>query len=570
MSRYHDPAGKGRTRVPRSARGLGNQRMPGPAASPGYGRPRPVSSARTGRGPGGRPNGTRHGLGRLGSHPVASGVAIFATLVLVGVSLAAYAAYRNVYDSIQHDNVTAAMLGKRPPKLNGALNVLVVGSDSRKGTHGRYGRGIRGSRSDTAMLLHVSPTHKHAVMISFPRDSVVPVLKCLPDGHGHVGQQAAPGQSELLNATFAFGGAPCLWKTLEQTTGVHIDHFAEVNFAGFRSIVNDVGGVNVCLPYAIKDPASGLNLPAGKRTVNGAQALAFVRERHIGLGSDLQRIQRQQYFLAAAMQKVKHSNLLADPQRIYSVIRDVARSLTTDSGLSLSTMVGIATSMRGLSASSLHFISLPVVPDPADPNRVEWAQPQDTELFRSIAHDMSLPKGVKHGAHGKGSPSQPARPAPSVSPAQVRVDVLNGSGSTGLAGTTATGLTSRGFNVVGQGDAANFNYASTVIEYASPSQLPAVNMLKRQLGTAQLQQVPDVRPGTVNLILGSDFSGLAGAAAPSPGSSPTPGTAGGSGHAKPSPVQNLSKTYGGISGSANICQNKSAFAGPDNPTMFAP
>jgi LCP family protein required for cell wall assembly len=481
---------------------------------------------------------------------VLAGIAICATVLMVGVSLFAYAAYRNVYDSIRHDNVTAAMLGKRPPKLNGALNVLVIGSDSRKGSHGHYGRGIYGSRSDTAMMLHISPTHQHAVVISFPRDSVIPILKCLPDGHGHSGQQAAPGQTEMLNSSFAYGGAPCLWKTLEQTTGIRIDHFVEVNFSGFRSIVNDVGGVSVCLPFPIKDPASGLNLHSGRQNVNGAQALAFVRERHVGLGSDLQRIQRQQYFLAAAMQKIKQTNLLSNPARIYAVIRDVARSLTTDSSLTLSTMAGIANGMKGLSASSLQFVSLPVVPDPSDPNRVEWSQPQDSELFRAVAHDTTLPKTHKGGGHGK-----PATPARTVSPSQIHVDVQNGSGTSGLAGTTATSLTNLGFRVVGQGDAANFNFASTVIEYGSPSQLPAVNTLKKQLGNAQVQQVPAVQPGTLNLILGSDFSGLSSGKAKS-----------GSGAS----VSNLSKTYGGINGSTNICKDSSAFAGPDNPTMFAP
>lgn len=483
-----------------------------------------------------------------------SWLAIGATVVLAAAALLVYGLERNVADSIRHDNVTSAMLGKRPPKFDGAVNILVIGSDSRKGTHGKYGRGIYGSRSDTSMLLHIAPDHKKAVVVSFPRDSMVPILRCLPNGRGHPGQQAAPGQQEQLNATFSYGGAACLWKTLEQTTHIRIDHFVEVNFAGFKSIINDVGGVKVCLPYPIKDPASGLNLTAGVHNIHGAQALAFVRERHVGLGSDLQRIQRQQYFLASAMQKIKQKNILGDTGQIYSVIRDVARSLTTDSGLTLTTMASIAYSVRGLSSAGLQFLSVPVVPDPSDPgSRVDWAQPQAGQLFSAIAHDNHLSKAIKAAKHSHRKKSKQARPAPSISPSQVQVNVLDGSGTQGVAGTTAAALTSRGFNVVGQGNAPSFSYTSTVIEYNSPADLPAANMLKAQVGQAQLRQSAAAAPGTLSLILGSDFTGLT------------------SGTAKPasrSGVGSLSKNYGGISGSTNICKDTAAFAGPDTPTMF--
>lgn len=551
MSRYHDLDGGGVYAPPRDEPAGGSEQMPDRHTGRNYSRSR-RPQPRPGRGGPGRGGASRpRRRGMLGGNPLLSWLAIAATAIIVVGSLFAYGLFRNVADSIRHDNVTAAMLGKRPPKLDGSVNILVIGSDSRSGTHGHYGYGIYGSRSDTSMLLHISPDHTKAVVVSFPRDSMVPVLQCLRDGHGHPGQQAAPGQTEQLNSAYSFGGAACLWKTLEQTTHIHIDHFVEVNFSGFKSIVNDVGGVKVCLPFPIQDPASGLNLTAGVHNIGGAQALAFVRERHVGLGSDLQRIQRQQYFLASAMQKIKQTNVLGNPTQLYSVVHDVAQSLTTDSGLTLSTMVSIAYGMRGLSSGGLQFISLPVVPDPADPqNRVDWAQPQASQLFSAIAHDTHLSKAIRAAKHAHGKKRKPAQ---KVSPSQVQVDVLDGSGAVGVAGTTAAALTSRGFNVIGEGNAPNFSYTSTVIQYSSASQMPAVNTLKAELGQAQVQQSGSVQAGTISLILGSDFTGLA---SPQPAGS------------KGTSVNSLSKNYGGISGSTNICKDSAAFAGPDTPSMF--
>jgi LCP family protein required for cell wall assembly len=499
--------------------------------------PRPEGSARA--------EGASRSRRILGRHPVLSVLAIIAALAVTSVSLVAYAAYRNVYDSIHHVTVTNRMLGPRPPKLNGSTNILVIGSDSRQGTHGRYGRGVQGSRSDTSMLLHISPTHTGAIVVSFPRDSMVPIYACLPDGDGHPGQQAQPGVLEQLNATFSEGGAPCLWKTIEQTTHIHIDHFVEVDFDGFRQIVDDLGGVSVCLPYAIRDPASRLDLSAGRHVVDGAQALAFVRERHIGEGSDLQRIQRQQLFLASVAQKIKETASLTDPTRLYSLVHAVASSLTTDSGLSLTEMYAIVNTLKSLNPKQLAFISVPVVPYPPNPSvQVEYEQPQADRLFRAIAHDNRILKVAQE--NGKA----PAT-TPTVSPKKVHVRVLNGTNVAGLAATTAGQLGPHGFRVTGTGNATSAS-SSTIIEYGPASQLPAANTLEKQIPGAEVKQVSSLHGRTIDLVLGSDFRGIG---------KPTK-------KAKQTSVAALNKTYGGIKGSHNICHDSYAFAGPDNPSMF--
>ena len=432
--------------------------------------------------------------------------AIVTTFAVVATSLVAYAKYRGVVGSIHREKVTAAMLGKRPP-LTAGLNILVIGSDSRQGLRTNFGADVLGARSDTSMLLHIAPGHTRADIISFPRDSMVPVLACADDKQGHPGQSAQPGELERLNATFSAGGAPCLWKTLEQETGIRIQHFVEVNFAGFQSIVNDVGGVPVCLPFAINNPQSRLRLAAGKHVVSGAQALAFVRLReNVGEGSDTQRIQRQQYFLAAVMQKLKSTNLLSQPSRVFNVVRDVAKSLTTDSGLDLSTMLRIANSMKSLSSSSVQLVTVPVVPYAGDPAaELSWEQPQSARMFRAIERDKNLPatakakatqgQGEGQASHGRahGQPGHGARPG------------AERSGSRAWR-APASALTAKGFAVTGTGPAANYGFTSSVIQYSSAAQLPQVNTLKALVGPVVVQQDTALGTASLNLIVGSSFT----------------------------------------------------------------
>ncbi len=469
-------------------------------------------------------------------------ISAIVTVAVVSTSLAAYAEWRHLLGNIQKENVNG-LLGKRPPKYNSALNILLIGSDSRSGSNKKFGKGIQGARSDTMILMHISPQRNGATLISFPRDSLVSTIGCRADGLGHTGQQASQ-QVEMLNETFNSGGAPCTWKTLEALTGIHVDHFIEIDFSGFQSMVNAVGGVTVCLPEAINDPASKLNLTAGVHHVNGAQALAFVRERHVGQGSDLQRIRRQQFFMASLAKQVTTSNMLGDPARLLGLANAATHSLTTDSGLDSGTLLKIAESMRGLHASSVNMVSVPVVPDAADPNRVDWAQPAANGLFNAIKFDNAV--HVAKAGKKKAPAAAAKKKAPkAANPSRVNVQVLNGTTVGGLAGTTMTALQQRGFNVVGTGNADNTAFTQTVIQYASASDLPAVEALTAVLISARTQRVPTLQPGTLNLVLGADFKSL-------------------------KPPSNLTQAYGGISGSTNICKDASAFSGPDQPSDFAP
>jgi LCP family protein required for cell wall assembly len=505
----------------------------------------------TGRG---KPRGRRRGRpkGRRLRHSLGQRIAAWTSVVVVGVlvagTLVAYAKYRSFWDSIKRIDV-AGLVGDQPPKLNNAENILLIGSDTRVGQDGIGGSAdsTPGGRSDTLMLLHISPGHHEVTVVSIPRETMVPVLSC-PAVDGTTGQQAEPGQAELINAALDFGGPVCTWKTFEAVTGIHVDHFVELDFTGFEKIIDDLGGVEVCLPFAVDDPLSGLNLRAGHHHIYGTQALAFWRTREdVGDGSDLERITRDQYLMVSLVQGIEHSGLLHSPGKVLSVVRDATDAMTTDTGLDQNAMLQIAESMQGISSSSVQFITAPNVPDPADDNNVVFEQPQANELFSAIQHDDVLPKAGKKkpGKSGK-KPTAPTLDA--ISPSKVNVQVLNGSGISGEAGQAGSDLTGKGFNVVGTGDAANFSYTDNVIEYAASSDLPAVNTLKAELSNVQVVQNSSLTPGTIELITGSDFSGLNSSAS----SSPSPS------------VTSVGAADGAITGSANICGDQSAFAGPDS------
>jgi LCP family protein required for cell wall assembly len=402
-----------------------------------------------------------------------------------------------------------------------------------------------GQRSDTIILLHVSPGRKGAVVISFPRDTVVPTLACQAHGTGTPGQLADPNAFERINATFANGGPSCLYKTVEQITGVRLTHFVQLDFVGFEHVVNDIGGVDICLPFAVSNPQSGLHLTAGKHHVKGKQALAFWRVReNIGEGSDLQRIQRDQYLMASLVQGVEKSNILGSVTRVFSVVKDVASAMTTD--MDLNSMTSILGSVRNLNTKDIQFVQVPTVAYPGDPQaEVEFAQPGAQDLFSAIAHDKTLPPTKKT--------TTPVLAA--ANPSDVNVQVLNGSGSNGIAATTGAALASRGFHVLGTGDASAFNYTSSVIEYASSAEKPQVQTLREQLDNVIVKKDPNLEAGTVELILGSDYSGTLA----TPG-----GTSPGSGKKS---VNGLSKTFGGIKGNAACKSDTGAFAGPNSPAI---
>jgi len=383
---------------------------------------------------------------------------------------------------------------------NGPLNILVVGSDSRLGLTKNQEKQLHtgtvsmaaGHRSDTMMLVHVAGDRKSATVVSLPRDSYV-TIPAYTDAQG----KKQPAQKNKLNAAFSFGGAPLLVKTVEQATGVTIDHYVEIGFGGVVNIVNAVGGVDVCLPNAVDDPKSGLKLPAGRSHVYGDMGLAFVRARYIDPRADLGRMERQQQFLGSMFKAVTSAGTMLNPLKLNAFLNAVLSSVQTDSGLDHDQVLALANSLRTLSPHSLRFLTVPLsdVAYDAGPSvgeAVLWDQAGAQELFDKIRNDQPL---VKASAAAK----------PTVAPAQISVQVLNGSAVAGLAGQASDDLASAGF-VIGApaGNAGQTDVTTTIVKY-DPRWSESLKTLKAAFPDAQFQSTPDLG-ATFTVIVGSAYA----------------------------------------------------------------
>jgi LCP family protein required for cell wall assembly len=376
-------------------------------------------------------------------------VSVALTLVLVAVALGAYGYYRYLDSGIDRERINPGTT--RPPDT-GALNVLLVGSDSREGNNKKYGATTvgAGERTDTIMVLHIAPNRDSATMISFPRDSMVMV----PDCEGANGA-VLPGGLRQINSAFNDGGINCTIKTLESLTNIKIDHFVKVDFTGFKGIIDALGGIEICLPKPVNDKEAKFVLGAGKHVVNGEQALGYVRTRYsLGDGSDLGRIERQQIFLTQVMEKVTSGGLLTDPGKLDAFLRAATQAVTVDEGLGLDRMLEIARSVSGLTAKELKGITVPVEPYPENKARVQFAQPAARDFFEAVRNDTDI----------RTSPGPGKSSAPKIEHAQVRLQVLNGTGEQGKALQVADALAGQGFVVTQVGNAATTD--TTTIRYA--------------------------------------------------------------------------------------------------------
>ncbi|WP_371668597.1 LCP family protein [Streptomyces sp. NBC_00289] len=316
-------------------------------------------------------------------------------VVLVAAGGTGYWLYRDLDGNIKGVDIDKAIGDDRPEKLpTSGQNILILGSDSRAGANAKLNTGnVSGARSDTAMVMHIPEGRTRAVAVSIPRDTLVTRPECTKSD----GSTVAPAKRVMFNSIYSQVGPACVVKTVEKISGVRMDHYVEIDFAGFKGLVDAIGGVTVTVDQDIHDTSSGLNLTAGTHRLNGTQSLQFVRTRHgIGDGSDLGRIGLQQQFMIALLGEIKKQDLLGSPTKTYKIADKLTAALTTDSDLaSLTKLSKFGRSLNGVDPSSMETIMLPVSYDKVDPNRVVAAEPQASTLWKAIRNDSEIPASAK-------------------------------------------------------------------------------------------------------------------------------------------------------------------------------
>lgn len=302
-----------------------------------------------------------------------------------------------------NDNLTVldpgSQLTDRPEKAvdevpQEPLNILVMGSDTRAGEGNAIDNESGAGGSDTTLLFHLSADRENAYGISIPRDSIVDRPSCTTDDG-----DAIPAETDVMwNEAFTVGGPLCTVQQFEQLSGVFVDHFVVVDFNGFRDMVDAIGGVEVCIPEDIEDPAHGINIPAGTREISGYEALNYVRARYtLGDGSDIGRIKRQQAFIAAMANKVVSGGMLARPDQLVGFLDAATESLTVDPGLSNVLKIGrIGLGFSGIGLSNIRFSTVPFEYDtrPGFEGRVVWT-PEAADVWDAIAADEPLSRRLE-------------------------------------------------------------------------------------------------------------------------------------------------------------------------------
>ncbi|AQT81696.1 transcriptional regulator [Mycolicibacterium litorale] len=435
----------------------------------------------------------------------------------------------------------------------GDENFLIVGVDTRTGANGDMGAGTtadaEGARSDTIMLVNVPADRKRVVAVSFPRDLAITPMKCQAwdSDTGKYGpvydKQTGEWSDEYrytetkLNSAYAFGGPKCLVKVIQKMSGLSINRFMAVDFAGFAKMVDAVGGVEVCSTTPLEDYELGTVLAsAGRQTLDGHTALNYVRARQVTteFNGDYGRIKRQQLFLSSLLRSVISKDTLFSLSKLNSVVNMFIEDSYVDN-IRTKDLVDLGQSLQGVNAGRITFVTVPTTGITDSDGNEEPRTDDIRALFDAIINDDPLPG--ENDTNATTSPLTAARktlqatkPSPTEQPAEttqtelvnavttdpqdITVQVSNSTGQNGLGATTAAALREHGFHVLAPDDYTGTVTATTVMFSAGNEQAAAT--VAAAFPAAQMERV-DGAGDTVQVVLGPDFSTVN---APPPSGSP--------------------------------------------------
>jgi LCP family protein required for cell wall assembly len=360
-----------------------------------------------------------------------------------------------------------------------AVTFLVIGSDSREGLDDLQNFGdFPGQRADVIMLVKVYPDENRAQIVSLPRDLEADIA-----GHG----------TNRINAALSYGGAELMVRTVQSETGIPINHYVELDLAGFAAIVDELGGVQMTFPYPARDLKSGFDVGAGTQTLDGAMALAYARSRHYQElidgtwtsvdSSDIGRTRRQQQLILTIMEGLRRPSSIADAA---SLVGALASHVTVDSTLAQNEIVDLAWALRSINGSSIETATLPTYGQMVDDRSLQVPkEPEASDLLARFAVGDPLSTEVLE---------------------TIRIQVLNGNGVPGAAAAMADKLKGTGIEIVDVGDAQNSDYAVTQI-IASPENMIYAREIAKTAGVGVA--TPGTVPSSVDVIVivGADAKG---------------------------------------------------------------
>ncbi len=310
------------------------------------------------------------------------GLAVVMGAILAVAGISAF----DFYNTLNNDNIVLADVGDID--LDGPLNILLIGSDTRVGQGEEFGQ-VDSELADVIMLLNVSRDRQNAVVVSFPRDLLVSIPEC-PNPEG--GTFPAKTRKQI-NSSIGYGGVACTHLTVQEFTGLEIPFVAMIDFKGVIEMSNAIGGVDVVIDRPISDAYSNFYIEAGTHNLKGSEALGFLRTRHgIGDGSDLARISNQQLFLISLFNKIQEEGTLSNPLRLYGLSSAAARNMKlSESMTDIATMVTLASALRDVDSSKMVFTQVPTrVLSGAEEGRLESLSDETKALFDLIRNDLPV------------------------------------------------------------------------------------------------------------------------------------------------------------------------------------
>ncbi|WP_326612000.1 LCP family protein [Streptomyces scopuliridis] len=477
------------------------------------------------RGKNGHGNGGRSGAARRrskrGPWRILRWVAAGLSLVLLGTAGAGYLYYRHLNSNIRSGERSNGASGLDKPVANSAgqtpLNILLIGSDSRADPENVKLGGSKDTAgnpplADVQMLVHVSADRKNASVVSIPRDTRVDIPECKDADTG----KTYPQTNAIINETLARGGPGCTLSTWEKLTGVYIDHWMTIDFAGVVKMADAIGGVDVCVKDNVWDRplpgvpgGSGLKLTKGTRQIQGEQALQWLRTRH-AFESDLGRAKAQHMYMNSMIRALKSQSVFTDTARLTGLAEAATKSLEVSEEIgTVKKLFDLAMQLKNVPTNRLTMTTMPTVQDPQDANHLIAAETDSRKLWSMLRDDVAFDSNGDKAEAAKKKPSAPATKDPAAAPADTGVIVRNGTGGTQSpvprrAADIASTLNGKGFTLA-KADSQQTPQETSSVSYPSADMEGDAQAVAKALGIPLTSVTKSTDVSGVTVVVGADW-----------------------------------------------------------------